>query len=53
MNLPTAIILLIIVAAVVAVIVSSVRNRKKGKCSCGGSCGSCGMNCAGRENVKK
>lgn len=52
MNLPTAIVLLIIVAAVVAVIVSSVRNRKKGKCPCGGSCGSCGMNCHQKDNIK-
>ena len=45
MNWQTAVVLLIVVAAFVAVIVSSVRNRKKGKCSCGGSCGTCGMNC--------
>ena len=47
MNWPT-----IIVAAVVAIIFVSIItvgfiNRAKGKssCSCGGSCGSCGMNC--------
>lgn len=49
MNLPTIIIALIILAAFVAVVVSSVRNRKKGKCMCGGSCGSCGMNCSKKE----
>lgn len=45
MNLPTIIILLVITAAFVAVIVSSVRNKKKGKCTCSGSCGGCSMNC--------
>jgi len=52
MNLPTIIIGLIILAAFVAVIVSSVRNRKKGKCTCGGSCGSCGMNCHKKDDIQ-
>lgn len=52
MNWPTIIISLIIIAAVIAVIVSSVRNRKKGKCTCGGSCGSCGMNCHKKEDAE-
>ncbi len=52
MNWQTIIIVSIILAAFVAVIVSSVRNRKKGKCSCGGSCGSCGMNCHKRDDIQ-
>ena len=45
MNLPT-IIVAAVVAAVFAIVITGIRNKKKGKhsCSCGGSCGACGMN---------
>ena len=53
---PTVIIAALVVATFVAIVTCGVINKKKGKssCSCGGSCGSCGMNChLGRnENIK-
>lgn len=42
-NLATIIISLIIVALVAAIIISMVRNRKKGKSSCGCGCSNCPM----------
>lgn len=42
-NLATIIISLIIVAVVAAIIISMVRNRKKGKSSCGYGCSNCPM----------
>lgn len=42
-NLATIIISLIIVAVVAAIIISTVRNRKKGKPSCGCGCSNCPM----------
>ncbi|MBO7302558.1 MAG: FeoB-associated Cys-rich membrane protein [Clostridia bacterium] len=33
----------VIVAAIALAIFSIVRDKKKGKCSCGNSCSSCGM----------
>lgn len=42
-NLATIIISLIIVALVAAIIISMVKNRKKGKSSCGCGCSSCPM----------
>lgn len=42
-NLATIIISLIIVAVVAAIIISTVRNRKKGKLSCGCGCSNCPM----------
>ena len=41
-NLGTIVIALILFAVVTAVIVSMVRNRKKGKSSCGCDCAHCG-----------
>ena len=43
----TAIIATVIVASVIGIIVWEAYKKKKGKgsCSCGGSCGSCGMDC--------
>ena len=48
MNLPTIITGILVAAVLGAIIISGIRNRKNGKsaCSCGGSCGGCGMNCA-------
>jgi len=45
MNLPTFIVGAIIAIVFVAIIVSSIKKRKAGgcSCSCGGSCGGCGM----------
>lgn len=42
-NLATIIISLIIVAVVAAIIISTVKNRKKGKSSCGCDCSNCPM----------
>ena len=49
----TIVIAALVAAACIAVVVVGVINKKKGKtsCSCGGSCGACGMNCHG-ANVK-
>ena len=48
MNLPSLITALLVAAVIVSIVVVQIRNRKAGKssCSCGGSCGSCGMNCS-------
>ncbi len=45
MSLNTAdIVIILILAALVAWIIRSlIRDRKRGKCSCGGSCGACPM----------
>lgn len=43
MNLPTLIVAAIVAAVFIAVILVQIRDRKNGKCSCGGSCGSCAM----------
>lgn len=42
-NIATIIISLIIIAVVAAVIVCMVRNKKKGKSSCGFGCANCAM----------
>ena len=48
LNLPTIIITALIAVIFLAIVITEIRNRKKGKhsCSCGGSCGSCGMDCS-------
>lgn len=45
MNWPTVIVALVIAGILAAIVVTGIINKKKGKrvCSCGGSCGSCGM----------
>ncbi len=40
---PTVIVILIISAIVALAVFSIVRDKKKGKCSCGNSCSSCAM----------
>ncbi len=52
MNWPTIIITLLIAVVFVAIMVNEIRKKKNGKggCSCGGSCGSCGINCNNRSN---
>ena len=41
-NLGTIIISLILIAVVAAIIISTVRDKKKGKSSCGCDCAHCG-----------
>ena len=47
----TIIIAALVAIVFVAIIVFEVKKRKSGKgsCSCGGSCGACGMNCHSNE----
>lgn len=44
-NWPTIIVAALVAAIFLAIVISGIRNRKKDKtfCSCGGSCGGCGM----------
>ncbi|PKM71831.1 MAG: FeoB-associated Cys-rich membrane protein [Firmicutes bacterium HGW-Firmicutes-16] len=42
-NLGTIIISLLLIAAVYGIIVSMLKNKKKGKSSCGCNCGNCPM----------
>ncbi len=44
-NLGTIIISLILLAVVAAIIISMIRDRKKGKSSCGCDCAHCGGCC--------
>ncbi len=44
MNLPTIIVLGIIVAVFIAIVIYQIKNRKEGKCPCGGSCSGCALN---------
>ena len=39
----TALVVAIIIAIIALAVFSIVRDKKKGKCSCGNSCSSCGM----------
>lgn len=52
-NLATVIITLIITAVVTAIIISMVRNKKKGKFSCGCGCTNCPMSSACHRNKEK
>lgn len=49
-NIGTIIICTVILAMVVFLITVLIRDKKKGKCSCGGSCGTCGMNCHNKKS---
>lgn len=40
----TVLIIAIIIAVIALAVFSIVREKKKGKCSCGNSCSSCSMN---------
>lgn len=42
-HLPTIIVIAVLLIAVAAIIGGMVKNKKKGKSSCGCSCGSCSM----------
>ena len=50
----TIIITVSIVAIVVAIIANEIIKSKQGRssCSCGGSCGSCGVGCSCKQNKK-
>ena len=47
MDWPTIIVAAVIAVIFASIIVCGIINKKKGKhsCSCGTSCGACGMNC--------
>ena len=51
--LPTIIVSSVVALVFVAIVVRGISNRKKGKhsCSCGGSCGACGISelCKGNK----
>ena len=48
----TIIITAVIVAVVAIVIANEFKKYKQGKCTCGGSCGSCEMNCSCNSTKK-
>ena len=47
MNVVTAVIALAVAAVFIAIVVCEIRKKKRGECSCGGNCASCGRNCNG------
>ncbi len=51
-QLPTILASLAVLALVALAIVSLYRDRKKGKCECGGNCGACAM-CGSCHSCKK
>lgn len=55
--LPTIIISTVVALVFLAIVVKGIINRKKGRhsCSCGGSCGSCGMSefCSANKSISK
>ena len=48
-NIGTIIICAALVAVIILVILWMINDNKKGNCSCGGSCGTCGMNCHNKK----
>ena len=54
-NIASIIIAAILIAAVAGIIINMVRNKKKGKSSCGCGCSNCAMSahCRGREKSGK
>lgn len=52
---PTVIIASLVAVVFSAIVIRGIINRKKGRygCSCGGSCGTCGMNCHGRSDAER
>ncbi|MGN1081424.1 MAG: FeoB-associated Cys-rich membrane protein [Acutalibacteraceae bacterium] len=42
-NTATIIITVLLIAAVIGIIIAIRKDKKNGKCSCGGSCGHCPM----------
>ena len=51
-NIGTIVIAAMVLAVLCFAVRSIIKDKKKGQCSCGGNCGSCGMNCAYRKNKK-
>lgn len=45
-NIATIIICIALIAVVALIIASKIKNRKKGKSSCGCDCSGCPMNCS-------
>lgn len=54
-NLSTIIICIVLAAIVGLIIFSLIKNKKKGKCSCGNNCGCCPMggSCHGGQSRKE
>ena len=50
---PTVVVVVIIIGVVALAVFSIVRDKKKGKCSCGNSCSSCGMSGACHQKNEK
>ena len=50
-NAVTLILALVLIAAVVGIVLLLVRDKRKGKCTCGASCAHCDM--AGSSHQKK
>ncbi|MBR6761213.1 MAG: FeoB-associated Cys-rich membrane protein [Oscillospiraceae bacterium] len=52
MNWQTILIAGIVLVIFLAIVISEIRKRIQGKptCSCGGSCGSCGMQCGIKQS---
>lgn len=51
-NAGTIIISLVVAAVLIFAVYSIVKDKKKGSCSCGGSCGSCPMGGSCHNNNK-
>lgn len=47
----TFVVALVLAAVVILISRSLIRDRKRGKCSCGGSCGAC-SGCAKRRDAR-
>lgn len=54
-NIGTIIVFLAVAAIVASIMIGMIRNKKKGKSSCGGSCGGCALSdkCHPRQEDKK
>lgn len=53
MNLPTVIICIVLAAVLGLVIYKMIKDKRQGKSSCGGSCGSCPMGGCCHSAVQK
>lgn len=54
MNWPTIIVAALVAVVFIVIVVNEIHKKKSGKssCSCGGSCGACGMNCHGKNSAE-
>ena len=48
MNAATFVVLMVLVAVIVLIIRGMIRDKKRGKSSCGGNCSACGVGCPHR-----